>query len=103
MAAMSQGIVDQFSRAPIESPHVFEIAQRHRLHPRARPGGAHDLGGPDLLSRAARDLYPQARALVLAAPAALARALYLAYRALGDGHRDPPGREDRFLRVHRPR
>ena len=66
-----------------------EAARRHRLHPRARPRGAQRVGSAHLLSGPACDLHPQARALVLAARPALARALHLAPRPLAHRHRDP--------------
>ena len=72
-----------------------QAARRHRLHPRARPGRAQHLGSADLLPGPARDLHPQARALVLDARPALARPLHLAPRALAHRHRDPSRREDR--------
>ena len=41
---VSRAIVDQISRNTLECLHVQQAAQRHRLHPGARPGGAQRAG-----------------------------------------------------------
>ena len=79
-------------------------ARRHRLHPRARPGRALDVGGADLLSGpACASCCTAWRTGAGGHGLKWLGALRLAPRALVHRHRDPPRRDDRPARVHRPR
>src|SRR5215472_1840215 len=68
------------------------------------PGSGRELAlrGPADLSGRACSVLPSDRPLALLPAPPAVRPLCLAARAMGDGHRDPPGCHDRAAPLHRP-